>query len=42
MTAVPLPLSLQGLGANVTVHGANWNAADVVARARVAADPEAA
>jgi L-serine/L-threonine ammonia-lyase len=30
---------LQGLGADVTVHGDNWNAADVLARQRVQDDP---
>jgi L-serine/L-threonine ammonia-lyase len=33
---------LQRLGADVTVHGENWNAADVLARSRVQDDPDAA
>eukprot|EP00957_Ditylum_brightwellii_P157190 11963267-Ditylum_brightwellii.AAC.1 len=32
---------LRGLGADVTVHGANWNEADVLARQRAGEDDEA-
>ena len=40
-TTKPLVIAkLQSLGATVTVHGENWNAADKLARERVAADPD--
>jgi L-serine/L-threonine ammonia-lyase len=32
---------IRSMGANVQVHGANWNAADELARSLVAADPKA-
>lgn len=40
-TTKPLVIAkLQSLGATVTVHGENWNAADKLARERVDADPD--
>lgn len=42
-TTKPLVLKkLEALGAEVTVHGENWNAADKLARERVDADPSSA
>ena len=41
-TTKPLVLAkLKSLGADVTVHGENWNAADLLARSKVEADAEA-
>lgn len=41
-TTKPLVITkLKSLGALVTVHGKNWNAADELAREKVAADPSA-
>jgi L-serine/L-threonine ammonia-lyase len=41
-TTKPLVIAkLESLGAHVTVHGENWNAADSLARERVAANPKA-
>lgn len=42
-TTKPLVVAkLKSLGADVTVHGSNWNEADLLARSRVADDREAA
>jgi L-serine/L-threonine ammonia-lyase len=41
-TTKPLVIAkLESLGAKVTIHGKNWNAADELAREKVAADPSA-
>jgi L-serine/L-threonine ammonia-lyase len=41
-TTKPLVIAkLESLGAHVTVHGENWNAADTLARERVKANPNA-
>jgi len=41
-TTKPLVIAkLESLGANVTIHGVNWNAADKLARERVESNPSA-